>query len=81
MGREVDVAQPEEHRGISNRPKVLDLIGAGPFPEERARVEAETLIRTARRDSGRGVEGPAPDPGEVRGRREARVRRGSNQET
>jgi hypothetical protein len=74
------VAEPGEGRGISRRPRILDLLGAGRMPEDEARANAEALVRRARGGAGRGVEGPAPDPDEVRERREGRIRRESRQQ-
>lgn len=81
MGQEVDdVAEPRESRGVSRRPKILDQLGGGFLPEDVARSHAEAVVRLVRSGTGRTVEGPAPDPDEVRERREARVRRESHQE-
>lgn len=74
------MAQPEESRGISRRPRILDFLGAGSVPEEEAQANAEGVVRFARGQASRTIEGPAPDPDEVRERREARVRRESHQE-
>jgi hypothetical protein len=75
------VTQPRESKGISGRPKILDLLGAGPMSEEVARDIAEGVVRTSRSSAGRTVEGPAPEPDEVRGRRGARISRESHRET
>lgn len=75
------MARPGESRGISRRPKILDLLGAGSQPEESAREDAQVLVQTVREHASRFTEGPAPEPDEVRERREARIRRESHQET
>jgi hypothetical protein len=75
------VTQPRESKGISRRPKILDLLGAGPMSEGDARDIAERVVRTSRSSRGRIVEGPAPEPDEVRERREARISRESHQDT
>ncbi len=77
------MAGPGESRGISRRPKILDLLGAGSQPEESAsaREDAQVLVQTVREHTSRFTEGPAPEPDEVRERREARIRRESHQET
>jgi hypothetical protein len=75
------VAGSGESRGISRRPKILDLLGAGSQPEENAREDAQGLVQTVREQASRFTEGPAPEPDEVRERREARIRRESHQET
>jgi hypothetical protein len=49
--------------------------------EEVARDIAEGVVRTSRSSAGRTVEGPAPEPDEVRGRRGARISRESHRET
>lgn len=58
-------------RGFLRRPRILDYLGAGGTEEAKARQTAETLVQRAREESGRRVEGPAPDPDAVRERREA----------
>ena len=75
------MAQPGESKGISRRPKILDLLGAGPMSEGEARDIAEGVVRTNRSGTSRIIEGPAPEPDEVRKRREARISRESRQET
>jgi hypothetical protein len=75
------MAEPGERRGISRRPKILDLLGSGRVSEDDARDYAEGFVRDARSQVGRTIEGPAPDPEEVRERRESRLRRESRQET
>jgi hypothetical protein len=75
------VTQPRESKGISRRPKILDLLGAGPMSEEEARDVAESVVRSSRSSAGRTVEGTAPEPDEVRERRRARISRESHQET
>ena len=75
------MAQPGESKGISRRPKILDLLGAGPMSEGDARDIAGGVVRTNRSDTGRTIEAPAPESDEVRERREARISRESRQET
>lgn len=75
------MTQPRESKGISRRPKILDLLGAGTMSEGEARDIAEGVVRTIRSSAGRTVEGHAPEPDEVRERREARISRESHQET
>lgn len=75
------MAQPEESRGISRRPRILDLLGSGSAPEVQARDDAEAVVRAARGETSRTIEGSAPDPEEVRERRESRVRRETHQES
>lgn len=75
-------AEPgREGSGFRRKPRLLELIDAGGTPEEEAREIAEDSVRHARSLSGRTLEGPAPNPGAVRERRESRVRRESHQET
>jgi len=75
------MAESRESRGISRRPMILDLLGAGRLPEEEARKGAGIVVGLVRRDGVRSIEGPAPDPDEVRERREGRIRRESRQES
>jgi hypothetical protein len=49
--------------------------------EGEARDIAEGVVRTNRSGTSRIIEGPAPEPDEVRERREARISRESRQET
>ena len=56
---------------LPRRPRILDYVGLGRTEEDGARSAAETLVRRARSESMRRVEGPAPDSDSVRGRREA----------
>ncbi len=58
-------------KGFSGRPKILEYLGAGGMPEDDARELAAELVRHARSEGSRFVEGAAPDPGEVRERPEA----------
>jgi hypothetical protein len=77
-GQEVD---DMAEAGFRRRPRILDLIDAGGMPEAEAREIAEASVRHARSDAGRVLEGPAPNPDEVRERRESRARRESRQES
>ena len=66
------MAEPKESTGIERRPRILDTLGSGGLPEDQARSLAEDFVRHARDGAGRVLEGPAPDPDEVRERRESR---------
>lgn len=70
------MAEPRDtqERGFKRRPRILDYLGAGNMEESEARDLAYQLTRRARQESSRQVEGSAPDPGEVRERRESRQR-------
>lgn len=73
------MAQQRTDKGFRRRPKILDQLGAGD--EAQAREYAETLVRDTRSRTGRVVEGSAPDPDEVRERRESRQSREAHQES
>lgn len=76
------MAEPgRQEAGFRKKPRILDLIGADGVPEDEAREIAEDSVRHARSVTGRVVEGPAPDPDEVRERRDSRARRESRQGT
>lgn len=60
-----------QDKGFLRKPRILDYIGSGRMQEDEARSTAETLVRRARSESMRRVEGPAPGPDSVRERREA----------
>lgn len=70
------MAEPRDtqERGFKRRPRILDYLGAGNMEESEARDLACQLTRRARQESSRHVEGSAPDPDEVRERRESRQR-------
>lgn len=65
------MAEKRQYREFFRRPRILDYIGSGGMDEHEARQAAEGLIRRARAESGRYIEGPAPEPEIVRERREA----------
>ena len=75
---EVAAEPGREEAGFRRKPRLLELIDAGGMPEAEARQIAETSVRHARSDAGRVVDGPAPNPDEVR---ESRARRESRQGT
>lgn len=72
--------QRTEDKGFRRRPKILDYLGMGHLEEPKAREHSEVLVRDARARTGRLIEGPAPDPEEVRERRESRRLREARQE-
>lgn len=61
-------------RGFRRRPTLLGYIGAGGLEEDEAQEKARELVRRAREESAHYPEGPAPDPDQVRERREAHHR-------
>ncbi len=61
----------QQAKGFSSRPKILEYLGAGGMPEDEARELAGDLVRYARSEGPRFVEGAAPTPGDVRERQEA----------
>jgi hypothetical protein len=63
--------RPQDQRGFLRRPRLLDILGAGGMEEEQAHQIAHDFVRRARAESGRLVEGPAPDPADVHERRES----------
>lgn len=77
------MAEPRtEDKGFRRRPIILDYLGMGRLDEPEAREYAEGLVRDAREHGGRlqEAEGSAPDPDEVRERREVRRLREARQE-
>jgi polyhydroxyalkanoate synthesis regulator phasin len=61
----------QQDKGFGSRPKILEYLGTGDLSQDNARGFASELVRRARSEGGRFVEGVAPAPGEVRERREA----------
>ena len=66
------MAERKQSRGISRRPEILDALGSGGMPDGEAEAFAERVVRELRSLGYHYPEGPAPDPDEVRERREAR---------
>lgn len=61
----------QQDRGFRKRPEILDYLGADGMDEYEARELAHRLIRRAREEEGRAIEGVAPAHERVRRRRES----------
>ena len=67
----------QQAKGFGSRPKILEYLGTGSMTEDAARELAEALVRRARSEGGRLIEGEAPPPNEVRERRETHQHSGA----